>query len=133
MYITEYTHNILESQRQSNYPQVRTSFFKNLNTKKKFFPFKMTIVLNNITDETIGIIKWQGSISLILIGILVIFGCVGLVIKAMFVSFIAQNSSKDRPINLLILIDQVRSNFLYFTQYFYQILLRKFQFYQMDV
>ena len=100
--------NILESQRQSNYPQVRTSFFKNLNTEKKFFPFKMTIVLNNITDETIGIIKWQGPISLILIGILVIFGCIGLVIKAMFVSFIAYNSSKDRPINLLILIDQVK-------------------------
>ena len=68
----------------------------------------MTIVLNNITDETIGIIKWQGPISLILIGILVIFGGIGLVIKAMFVSFIAYNSSKDRPINLLILIDQVR-------------------------
>ena len=71
----------------------------------------MTIVLNNITDETIGIIKWQGSISLILIGILVIFGGIGLVIKAMFVSFIAHNSSKDRPINLLILIDQVRPFF----------------------
>ena len=92
----------------------------------------MTIVLNNITDETIGIIKWQGSISLILIGILVIFGCIGLVIKAMFVSFIAQNSSKDRPINLLILIDQVKLNFLYHSQYFYQIFLRKFQFCEID-
>ena len=68
----------------------------------------MTIVLNNITDETIGIIKWQGSISLILIGILVICGSIGLVIKAMFVRFIAYNSSKDRPINLLIVIDQVQ-------------------------
>ena len=73
----------------------------------------MTIILNNITDETIGIIKWQGSVSLVLIGILVIFGGIGLVIKAMFVSFIAHNSSKDRPINLLILIDQVKLNFLY--------------------
>ena len=90
----------------------------------------MTIVLNNITDETIGIIKWQGSISLMLIGILVIFGCIGLVIKAMFVSFIAQNSSKDRPINLLISIDQVKLNFLYLS--IYQIRLRKSQFYQMD-
>ena len=90
----------------------------------------MTIVLNNITDETIGIIKWQGSISLILIGILVIFGGIGLVIKAMFVSFIAQNSSKDRPINLLISIDQVKLNFLYLA--IYQIRLRKSQFYQMD-
>jgi hypothetical protein len=78
----------------------------------------MTIVLNNITDETIGIIKWQGSITLILIGILVIFGSIGLVIKAMFVSFIAQNSSKDRPINLLILIDQVKLNFIYHLQFF---------------
>ena len=92
----------------------------------------MTIVLNNITDETIGIIKWQGSISLILIGILVIFGCIGLVIKAMFVSFIAFSSSKDRPINLLILIDQVKLNFLYFSQYFYQIILIKFQFCEMS-
>ena len=90
----------------------------------------MTIVLNNMTDETIGIIKWQGSISLMLIGILVIFGCIGLVIKAMFVSFIAQNSSKDRPINLLISIDQVKLNFLYLA--IYQIRLRKSQFYQMD-
>ena len=98
-------HNMLESQRHSNYPQVRTSFFYNLNNEI----FKMTIVLNNITDETIGIIKWQGPISFILIGILVIFGGIGLVIKAMFVSFIAYNSSKDRPINLLILIDQVRT------------------------
>ena len=69
----------------------------------------MTVVLNNITDETIGIIKWQGPISFVLIGILVIFGCTGLVIKAMFVSFIAYNSKKrDRPINLLIFIDQVQ-------------------------
>ena len=87
---------------------MRTSFFYNLNNEKSFFPLKMTIVLNNITDETIGIIKWQGSISLILIGILVICGSIGLVIKAMFVRFIAYNSSKDRPINLLIFTDQVQ-------------------------
>ena len=69
----------------------------------------MTIALNNITDETIGIMKWQGSTSFVLIGILVIFGCIGLVIKTMFVSFIAYSSSKrDRPINLLIFIDQVQ-------------------------
>ena len=91
----------------------------------------MTIVLNNITDETIGIIKWQGSISLILIGILVIFGCIGLVIKAMFVSFIAYNSSKDRPINLLLLIDQVQLSFSYISHRLFT-KLRKFELYQID-
>ena len=67
----------------------------------------MTPILYNVTHQTIDIIQWHGLTSVALILVLLIFGCTGLLIKFLFVNFIAFGSPVNRPINNLILIDQV--------------------------
>ena len=67
----------------------------------------MALILFNVTHQTIDIIKWHGLTSVALILVLLIFGCTGLLIKLSFVNFIAFGSPVNRPINNLILIDQV--------------------------
>ena len=67
----------------------------------------MALILFNVTHQTIDIIKWHGLTSVALILVLLIFGCTGLLIKFSFVNFIAFGSPVNRPINNLILIDQV--------------------------
>ena len=70
----------------------------------------MTLILNNVTTQTVDVIRWHGVTTALLILVLVVFGSTGVLIKFSFVNFIAFGSPVNRPINILILIDQVCSS-----------------------
>ena len=62
------------------------------------------------TNAAIDIIAWEGWRSVLFIACLIIAGSVGLAINYLFIRYIRTKAELNRPINNMIIIDQVRKS-----------------------
>ena len=59
-------------------------------------------------DNSVKIIQWDGIKSVFLIALLSTFGFLGFLAKGLIINYVLRFAPKNRPINTLIAIDQVR-------------------------
>ena len=71
-------------------------------------PFSEAIVIINVTDHSTKLIKFEHGSSHILISIVCLVTLFGSIFKCLIIKYVLCDAPKDRPINKLILVDQVR-------------------------
>ena len=59
-------------------------------------------------DNSVKLIQWDGIKSVFLIALLSTFGFLGFLAKGLIINYVLRFAPKNRPINTLIAIDQVR-------------------------
>ncbi len=70
--------------------------------------FSETIEIINVTDHSTKLIKFEYGSSHILISIVFLVTLFGSIFKCLIIKYVLCDAPKDRPINKLILVDQVR-------------------------
>ena len=66
----------------------------------------------SVTNSSVHLILWNHWTSPIIIGCLFISGIVSLGLKGFIVKYVIRDAPKNRPVNLLIMFDQVISELL---------------------
>lgn len=74
-----------------------------------------------------SIIEWSPARSYILIGILLVVGSVGGIIKGLFLHFIWNHAPPNRPINSIIFREQVNVQINYLSVIAFQMMTIKFR------
>ena len=70
------------------------------------------IEIVEVTDESVKMLRWKGPLSYVLLTFLSACGFLSASIKLLFIKYLVWHAPKNRPINNLLLVDQVSFTFV---------------------
>ena len=69
----------------------------------------------HLVNESIQLVKWTGVNSVILVIFTIFIGLVGMISKGLIINYVLRFAPKNRPINTLMLFEQVSKYFYILT------------------
>ena len=73
----------------------------------EFYNYTKTLNLTNFENESIQLVKWTGVKSVVLVIFTTFIGLVGMISKGLIIIYVLCFAPKNRPINTLMLFEQV--------------------------
>ena len=65
----------------------------------------------HLVNESIQLVKWTGVNSVVLVIFTIFIGLVGMISKGLIINYVLRFAPKNRPINTLMLFEQVSKYF----------------------
>ena len=66
----------------------------------------------NLVNESIQLVKWTGVKSVVLVIFTIFIGLLGMISKGLIINYVLRFAPKNRPINTLMLFEQVSKKYI---------------------